>query len=771
MKISETYKKLADPGVILALTAVLYSMTPVHNGNFFWHLRNGIDILETGQIRTEDPFTWTRQGAEWIQHEWLAESAMALSWLHIGETGPVILKALFIGLSVFLAFRAAVRNGGNPAFAFLFGAAWLMLAQPRWIARPHFFSIFFFSLYLYILSGRIEKPWKLALVLLPIQVIWVNVHAGFVMGIFLASVPALSKLLNREWKTALNWLLPPLVLIGASGIHPNGFKTLEYLPSFLAQPLYKETIREWWSPFDARYAPLKLLSRTAVILVSLVVSTGIITFLFKKTVERGRIAALAILTAATVFAARNGELLAPAMLAWIPGMIRLKSPRKAILLPALVLLAVPFLYGVPREVGPPRHLGAGVDWNVYPVKLADILESRPEMLERAILFNTNEISGYLEYRFGEKLPLFMDGRCLIFPESFYREYLSLCFATEPNYLNEQYRMFTRYGFNLLIYNTLEPGSSVYLAAALPEWVPVYIDDLTAVYAERDFLRQSNSEDLGFHYFDPFDPEEFFEKPLYLLPCRALEELRLQSDQMGTDILSYHIAALEFRCGLTADIPEDMEDGTAGYTLRCWKNCREGNLQLAAENAILSEDQQLVSAVRILGGEDLNENEYLLGIRSSGMVRSPGAVRAVETTALWVTGQQALALRNAEMHLDSMPGWGIAQCGMLYSLAGDSETALRLADLALETRRGPVVLERAARIHWLENNYGLAAELCNEALVMSPGFSGARLLLGDCLWSMSMVTEARIEYETIIQSGYELPEYAKQRLELAELLSN
>jgi 1-deoxy-D-xylulose-5-phosphate synthase len=35
------------------------------------------------------------------------------------------------------------------------------------------------------------------------------------------------------------------------------------------------------------------------------------------------------------------------------------------------------------------------------------------------VFNTNEISGYLEYRFGEALPLYMDGRCLLYPERFF----------------------------------------------------------------------------------------------------------------------------------------------------------------------------------------------------------------------------------------------------------------------------------------------------------------------------------------------------------------
>ena len=376
---------------LLTMIAVLYCITPIHNGNIFWHLRNGIDIVETGEIRTEDPFTWTRHGAYWIQHEWLAESAMAITWLYIGEAGPVLLKAFCIGLSIFFVFKASLRNGADPSFAFVFGALWLTLAQPRWIARPHFFSILFFSLYLYILSFKFEKPWKLALLLFPLQVLWVNIHAGFVMGIFLASVPAMEKLLNGRYKEFGKWLLPPAVLLLASGIHPNGFRTLEYLPSFLAQPLFKQSIREWWSPFDPRYAPEKAISRTALLFSGLTLGTAALVMRFSKNTDRGKLLALLMLVVATVFAARNGELLAPAMLAWIPGMLKLKFPRILSYTTALVLIVIPFVYGVPREIGPPRQLGAHVDWTVYPVDLANLLEAHPALMEHAVLFNTNEI--------------------------------------------------------------------------------------------------------------------------------------------------------------------------------------------------------------------------------------------------------------------------------------------------------------------------------------------------------------------------------------------
>ena len=529
--------------LLITAIAVLYSITPIHNGNIFWHLRNGIDIVETGEIRTEDPFTWTRQGAYWIQHEWLAEVALALTWINIGESGPVFLKALFIGLSVFFAFKASIKNGANPSTTFFFGSLWLILAQPRWIVRPHFFSIFFFCLYLYILSFNFKKPWKLTFILLPLQILWVNVHAGFVMGIFLASVPAMNLLLSKEYKKFLNWLIPPVILLLASGIHPNGFRTLEYLPSFLAQPLFKESIREWWSPFYPNYAPDKAISRTALLLIMLTLGTILAFIKSNKELHKGKLMALLMLITATVFAARNGELLAPAMLAWVPGMLYLKIPKKYSYSIALILVIVPFIYGVPREIGPPKQLGANVDWSVYPVELADLLERHPHLLEQSRLFNTNEISGYLEYRFGEKLPMFVDGRCLLFPEAFHWDMLILTNAPSEDFRKTQFDLFNKYAFNLLIYNTQAPFSSVHMAAILPDWVPIHINNLTSTYAKKSLLQANNLDSLAFNYYDPLDPSRFLTTPLYLIPEIAEDELLRQNQQMESEIVTIAFQSL------------------------------------------------------------------------------------------------------------------------------------------------------------------------------------------------------------------------------------
>lgn len=769
MRISETFRRIIKPEFLIAVLATLYCITPIHNGNIFWHLRNGLDILETGEIRTTDPFTWTRHGVSWIQHEWLAETAIAFSWQHFGEAGPVLLKALFIGLSVFFAAKASVRNGACPGFAFLFGAMWLALAQPRWIARPHFFSIFFFSLYLYILSLGMRKPWKFALVLLPLQILWVNVHAGFVMGIFLAAIPAMDCFFSGKFREFKTWVIPPVLLLLASGVHPNGFRTLEYLPAFLAQPLYKESIREWWSPFDPRYAPEKTVSRTAILFMSFTAVTVLLLCFFRKSLNRGKLAGLAILSAATVFAARNGELLAPAMLAWIPGMVKIRFSWKVILVPAVLLLIVPFTYGVPREIGPPRELGAGVDWNVYPVELADLLEANPCLLEKAVLFNTNEISGYLEYRFGEKLPLFVDGRCLLFPEGFHREYLVLAVASSDSYRKEQYELFKQYGFTLLVYNSWNNSSSVHMAAMLPEFRPIYIDGLAAAYASVNLLEECNAESLAFQYFDPLDPGVFLAKPLYLMPAGAAGEILEMKEHFSSQAMTDIAEGLIFRCDSNSVLQVGPPAGINGHTLLCWQSCREGNLETAAEHALLSGDSQLQTAVSFLQGNWPGADDFMFGFHG-GIEQNTVNMRTARITALWITGQEQKALQLAEENLDSLSGWCISQVSVFQQLAGNEDKALELAGMALESNRGPVILQRVATVVSSQGDYGHAIEYCREALEIAPEYTGARLLLADCLWNQGDISDAADLYRYLLDRSTELPAYALNRLELVSIIN-
>ena len=112
----------------------------------------------------------------------------------------------------------------------------LLVARGRFAVRPHIISLLFFALYLYLLTlskGEKISTFQLMLFLLPMQVLWVNFHGSFLLGIFLVGIYALEKfvflVMNHHLnlrpvfrdKTLQNLLLLCFLLCLASLLNPH----------------------------------------------------------------------------------------------------------------------------------------------------------------------------------------------------------------------------------------------------------------------------------------------------------------------------------------------------------------------------------------------------------------------------------------------------------------------------------------------------------------------------------------------------------------------
>jgi len=56
-------------GLTLALAAVWGSRPLIHDDLFF-HLSTGEFVVETHEVPTTDPFSFTQAGKPWVSHEW-----------------------------------------------------------------------------------------------------------------------------------------------------------------------------------------------------------------------------------------------------------------------------------------------------------------------------------------------------------------------------------------------------------------------------------------------------------------------------------------------------------------------------------------------------------------------------------------------------------------------------------------------------------------------------------------------------------------------------
>lgn len=161
---------------LVFIGALIAALGPIADGDIYWHLAAGREILRRHALLRVDPFTLSAAGRPWVDVHWLFQIGVAVAHRVSGFVGLTVGKALIVAVSALISTRAAERAGGAPARSACAIAVvgLLFLARHLLPLRPVIVTLFFVAVYLDALeaycSGR-----RRALLLLPVlQVVWVN---------------------------------------------------------------------------------------------------------------------------------------------------------------------------------------------------------------------------------------------------------------------------------------------------------------------------------------------------------------------------------------------------------------------------------------------------------------------------------------------------------------------------------------------------------------------------------------------------------------------
>ena len=152
------------------------------DADLWGHLTFGRDIVAERWVHTIDPYSFTSD-RPWINHEWLAEVLMWACYRLAGAAGLVALKMVMVCAVGWLVLETWRGRGLTPVRrdGLLFVTA--IGVWPQFITiRPQVFSLVLFALELFAFERirRRRRAWLLALV--PIFMVWVNVHGGWLVG-------------------------------------------------------------------------------------------------------------------------------------------------------------------------------------------------------------------------------------------------------------------------------------------------------------------------------------------------------------------------------------------------------------------------------------------------------------------------------------------------------------------------------------------------------------------------------------------------------------
>ena len=447
----------------------------LNDGDTLSHIALGRWIIEHRALPFHDPFTYTLPGRSWVPHEWLAEVIFAAIWGWLRWGGVVAATAGAIGVTFALLTRA-LQSSLGPRRAVIGAALAFLLSEGHLLARPHILALPLLVIWMAAVIRARDEDRVPSLALLPVMVVWCNLHGGFVVGLLFAVLLAAEAVLDapsaarprvvRGWGGFLS-------LAGLSAlVSPNGISAILLPFRMLQMNFALSSIAEWHSADFSRFDPLLLW-------IGLAVAGG---FSLGLRLPWPRTLMVLLLLYLALSHVRNEELLgiiAPLLVAapLARQLEPLAAPQPAVLannfrrrsMAAPLALAAVVVLGLMATAAALDRRGVEPPGSVAPA--AAVRVARDAGLGGDVL-NSVRFGGYLMF---VGIPTFVDGRADLFGDAFLARYAAAASALGealPDLLD-------RYAVG---WTLLEPQSpAVSLLDHLPGWERIYADAHAVVH--------------------------------------------------------------------------------------------------------------------------------------------------------------------------------------------------------------------------------------------------------------------------------------------------
>jgi len=218
---------------ILALAfAFVLGLDKISESDTFWHLKTGEWILSHMAIPRADSFSATVNGKPWLDWEWLFQAGIYIVYAWGGFNALVVWKALTVGLTGLVVFFTSRRNGAGVPLAALAMMAALVAARARLEVRPDVVMLLFAALTVSLLESARRGNLQSLLWLPLLQLVWVNVHGSFPLGIGLMVIYSLVHAtrfgLRKEWRCL--WLVVGALALSCAAclVNPFGLRLVQH---------------------------------------------------------------------------------------------------------------------------------------------------------------------------------------------------------------------------------------------------------------------------------------------------------------------------------------------------------------------------------------------------------------------------------------------------------------------------------------------------------------------------------------------------------------
>jgi hypothetical protein len=459
------------PIVLLSMVFVLAVRQSVSlDPDLWWHLKAGQDIVDARSVPHTDDYSFTKQGSEWVAHEWLSEVIIAAIYRVGGLVALVTIFSSVIVLALWLTYRRCEGRPYAAGIAILLAAA---ASSPLFGIRPQMLTLLLASIYI-VLLGKNRRLWWLP----PLMLLWVNLHAGFALGLMLIVLYIIRAVLDGEREQVRPLLIVLLICTAVVPLNPNGFRMFSYPYDTLTSPSMAAFIQEWASPdfHKTTYLPLAILLLTSFAAMALSPKRPRPGELFLVLITA--LAALRSVRHIPIFSLFAAPALAKHLwaIAETRGWDKLLSgeetrPTGLKLVINVILLLAPFVLIVSRIWQFATHQRY-YETIRNPVAAVEFLKS--QHLPGPI-YNRYGWGGYLIYQLYPDYRVYIDGRADVYGDAFFTEAMMTYDG-----VNDWARVFNSYGIKTVLISPDAPLANL-LRNDSSNWKLVYQDDDAVIF--------------------------------------------------------------------------------------------------------------------------------------------------------------------------------------------------------------------------------------------------------------------------------------------------
>jgi len=418
------------------------------DGDAGWHIRTGQYILDHHAVPHQDLYSFSKPGAPWYAWEW--GSDVLFGWLEriAGLKGIVLLTGALLAVFATTLVRRMVWRGVHAFVALGVALISVGASSIHFLARPHIFTLLFLSISTWVIESDRQRRSRRIWLLVPLTVLWTNLHGGFLALIALLGLCAVGTAVEALlisgpwsargiwggfwWRNAIRYGGLALACTAASLINPYGYQLHVHIYEYLRSDWIKNVVQEFMSP---SFRNENMLQFEILLLLGLIAVGG---FFRRKAVVEGLwilfFAHISLGSARHVplYATVAGPLVAWELANWWKGWTR-RAPKKSF--PAIFnQMAVDSASGFRRtSLWPVAVLvglafaGAQVPWPKdfpeidFPIHL--VHEHAAQILASRVL-TTDQWADYLIY-VNPQQKVFMDGRSDFYGSEIGDQYLHL----------------------------------------------------------------------------------------------------------------------------------------------------------------------------------------------------------------------------------------------------------------------------------------------------------------------------------------------------------